>query len=135
MANIYASLTRLHESLAQLDESLRDIANDLPTLPKTDARNNLTDGDIKVDIIESRLQAMEKRLVDLEDRVCKPFVCRKLKLITFVVSLHLPRSPMQTLCHSQSQHPYLAGVDWHLKSGLHAPSEHLYNYLTHLEYC
>lgn len=104
-------MTRLHKSLAELDESLRDIANDLPILPKTDARNNLTEGDIEVDVIESRLQAMEKRLVELEDRVCKLFVCRKLKLITFVVSLYLPRSPMQTLRHSQSQHPYLAGVD------------------------
>ncbi|XAO23398.1 hypothetical protein I312_102176 [Cryptococcus bacillisporus CA1280] len=61
-------LTRLHKSLAELDESLRDIANDLPILPKTDARNNLTEGDIEVDVIESRLQAMEKRLVELEDR-------------------------------------------------------------------
>lgn len=97
--------------MAELDESLREIANALPILPKTDARNNLTDGDIEVDVIESRLQTMEKRLVGLEDRVCRLFVSRKLKLITFVVSLYLPRSPMQTLRHSQSPHPYLAGVD------------------------
>lgn len=103
-------MTRLHKTLAELDESLRDIANDLPILPKADVRN-ITDGDIELDVIESRLQAMEKRLVELEDRVCRLFVCQKLKLITFVVSLYLPRSPMQTLRHSQCQHPYLAGVD------------------------
>lgn len=69
-ANILCSLTRLHKCLAELDESLRDIANDLIVLSKTDARDNLTDSDMEVDVIESRLQAMEKRLVEVEGRVC-----------------------------------------------------------------
>ncbi|OXG25744.1 hypothetical protein C361_01704 [Cryptococcus neoformans Tu259-1] len=104
-------LTRLHKSLAEHDESLRDVANDLIVLPNTDARNSLTDSDMEVDIIESHLQAMEKRLVEFEGRVCLVFVCQKIKPDYFVVSLHLPISAMQVLRESQSQHHYLAGVD------------------------
>lgn len=104
-------MTRLHKSLAELDESFRDIANDLIVLPNTDARNSLTHSDMEVDIIESHLQAMEKRLVEFEGRVCLVFVCQKIKIDYFVVSLHLPRSAMQVLRESQSQHHYLAGVD------------------------